>query len=430
MNYIDSVKVEGFWGERTLEFNFHDDVNFIIGINGSGKTTAINIVVSALTANLHELDRLEFSKILIKLKSSGSRKKPSITINKTAEKDKRFSSIIYEVKESASDKPVVMPLEDYQEQMMRRRYSKHMFERELYRRQGYSVPTSLKELVNVSWLSVHRSNVSHDDRDRGSDESISSVDRKLKELSDRLVRYFSSLGKEASEQIRSFEKEVFLSMLYRKSDKHFFSTAKNIDIEAGKEALKGIFEQFKVEPKEFVRRLDSHFDATAKAQEKLNLPREKMELSTTDISVLIGTERIGYIVDEWNESIKKRTEIFYPRDTFLNIINSMMQRKTFKINAQNELQVTTQSGKDLPIHRLSSGEKQLLIVLGEALLQKKKPWVYIADEPELSLHIRWQESLVGNLRSINPNSQIIFATHSPDVVSTFDEKVFDMESMF
>ena len=102
----------------------------------------------------------------------------------------------------------------------------------------------------------------------------------------------------------------------------------------------------------------------------------------------------------------------------------------FKINAQNELQVTTQSGKDLPIHRLSSGEKQLLIVLGEALLQKKKPWVYIADEPELSLHIRWQESLVGNLRSINPNSQIIFATHSPDVVSTFDEKVFDMESMF
>jgi predicted ATP-binding protein involved in virulence len=428
MNYIDSVKVEGFWGERALEFNFHDDVNFIIGINGSGKTTAINIVVSALTANFQELDRLEFSKIIIKLKSSTSRKKPSITINKTTEKERPFSSIVYEVKESASDKPIVMSLDDYEEQMMLRRYPKHMFERELYRRQGYSVSSSLKKLANVSWLSVHRSNVNHEDRD--SDEPISSVDRKLKELSNRLVRYFSSLGKEASEQFINFQKEVFLSMLYRKGNKPFFSTAKKIDIEAEKKALKGIFEQFKVEPKEFTGKLDSHFDALGKAQEKLHSPDEKLGLNTTDISVLIGTERIDYIVDEWNDSIKKRENIFHPRDTFLSIINSMMQRKTFTINAQNELQVTTQSGKDLPIHRLSSGEKQLLIVLGEALLQEKKPWVYIADEPELSLHIRWQESLVENLRSINPNSQIIFATHSPDVVSTFDDKVFDMERMF
>jgi predicted ATP-binding protein involved in virulence len=79
---------------------------------------------------------------------------------------------------------------------------------------------------------------------------------------------------------------------------------------------------------------------------------------------------------------------------------------------------------------LSSGEKQLLIVLGEALLQEKQAWVYIADEPELSLHVKWQESLVENLRTINPNAQIVFATHSPDVVSTFGDKVFDMERMF
>jgi len=38
--------------------------------------------------------------------------------------------------------------------------------------------------------------------------------------------------------------------------------------------------------------------------------------------------------------------------------------------------------------------------------------------------------LVENLRAINPNSQIIFATHSPDVVSVFSDKIFDMESMF
>ncbi len=426
MNYIDSVKVEGFWGERTLEFNFHDDINFIIGINGSGKTTAINIVVAALTANFQELDRLEFSKITIKLKSSISRKLPSITINKKAGKGKPFSSIVYDIKESASEKGLSLSLDDYEEQMMIRRYPRHIFERELYRRQGSSISSELKKIANISWLSVHRSNLTQEEREI--DESISGVDRKLKELSNRLVRYFSTLGKESSEQIINFQKEVFLSMLYRKSKKPFFSTAKTLNIEEEKQALKSIFEQFKVDPSEFKGRLDIHFDALGKAQEKFN--SKDPQLTTTDIAVLFGTERIDYIVDQWNSSIKKRESIFEPKDTFLRIINSMMQRKTFTINARNELKITTQSGKDLPVHHLSSGEKQLIIVLGEALLQEKQPWVYIADEPELSLHVRWQESLVENLRAINPNAQIIFATHSPDVVSIFDNKIFDMEKMF
>jgi len=338
-----------------------------------------------------------------------------------------FSSIVYEIRESATEKPLTVSLDDYEEQMMLRGYPRYIMERELYKRQGNSLSSSLEKLVNVSWLSVHRSSSKLNESEKENYES--SVDRKLKELSNRLVRYFSTLGKKGSEQFEIFQKEVFLSMLIRKSGKPVFSTVKSINLDEEKNALEGIFNQFKVAPKDFKNKLDGHFDALAKAQEKL-LSNEALRLNTTDISVLISTERIDYIVDEWNRSIEKREEIFKPRDTFLKIVNSMMQRKEFSINSQNELQITTQSGKNLPIHRLSSGEKQLLIVLGEALLQEKQPWVYIADEPELSLHVRWQESLVENLRSINPNSQIIFATHSPDVVSIFDDKVFDMEKMF
>lgn len=61
----------------------------------------------------------------------------------------------------------------------------------------------------------------------------------------------------------------------------------------------------------------------------------------------------------------------------------------------------------------------MLIILGEALLQQKIPSIYIADEPELSLHVEWQQSLITNLLRINPGGQIIFATHSPDIVSTY-----------
>ena len=38
------------------------------------------------------------------------------------------------------------------------------------------------------------------------------------------------------------------------------------------------------------------------------------------------------------------------------------------------------------------------------------------DEPEVSLHIEWQERLINTIRLINPNVQIILTTHSPAVI--------------
>jgi predicted ATPase len=99
------------------------------------------------------------------------------------------------------------------------------------------------------------------------------------------------------------------------------------------------------------------------------------------------------------------------------------------INERNELKAEMEGEKSLGLTDLSSGEKQLIIILGEALLQQKAPWIYIADEPELSLHVSWQEKLTANLRQINPSAQIIFATHSPDIVGRFESKVFDMEKL-
>jgi len=72
-------------------------------------------------------------------------------------------------------------------------------------------------------------------------------------------------------------------------------------------------------------------------------------------------------------------------------------------------------------------KKQLLIILGEGLLQSAAPLIYIADEPELSVHVDWQEDLVDSIKSVHPMSQIIFATHSPDIVSHYGKSVINME---
>jgi predicted ATPase len=113
----------------------------------------------------------------------------------------------------------------------------------------------------------------------------------------------------------------------------------------------------------------------------------------------------------------------------LHVINTLLQRKELFISEKNELTVKTQSGKIFPLTNLSSGEKQLLIILGQSLLQEENVHIYIADEPELSLHVEWQEKLVSSLKSLNPNSQIIFATHSPDIVGGFSRSVINVEEV-
>lgn len=65
----------------------------------------------------------------------------------------------------------------------------------------------------------------------------------------------------------------------------------------------------------------------------------------------------------------------------------------------------------------------------EALLQEKRNVIFIADEPELSLHVKWQEKLINAIRELNPNAQLIIATHSPDIVADYRNKVIDMEGI-
>ena len=67
-------------------------------------------------------------------------------------------------------------------------------------------------------------------------------------------------------------------------------------------------------------------------------------------------------------------------------------------------------------YQLSSGEKQMLIILLTVLVQNHENYVLFMDEPEVSLHFEWQKQLISLVRDLNPNVQVILTTHSPAVV--------------
>ena len=128
-----------------------------------------------------------------------------------------------------------------------------------------------------------------------------------------------------------------------------------------------------------------------------------------------------------------REHIFALLRHYEEAVNSFLDDKSVEVDDSGDLKIKSSSGSNLDWHFLSSGEKQILILLTEALLRVNEPVVYIADEPELSLHIRWQVKLLKSLISLGKHlktpseqMQIIIATHSPDIVGNFQDKVIDL----
>ncbi len=89
--------------------------------------------------------------------------------------------------------------------------------------------------------------------------------------------------------------------------------------------------------------------------------------------------------------------------------------KNIQIDPHTNHLVFIDDGEVIPLYKLSSGEKQLLLILMRVFLMEEEPYILLMDEPEISLHIEWQYILFEEIRRLNRNCQIITSTHSPSL---------------
>jgi predicted ATP-dependent endonuclease of OLD family len=115
---------------------------------------------------------------------------------------------------------------------------------------------------------------------------------------------------------------------------------------------------------------------------------------------------------------------------FIEIIDHLFKDTDKKINQEkNEIAFMGANGELSP-YDLSSGEKQILVILLTTLVQDNKPAIIFMDEPEISLHFDWQKKLIQYMRELNPNAQIILATHSPAlIIEGWRDKVKDVRDL-
>ncbi len=127
----------------------------------------------------------------------------------------------------------------------------------------------------------------------------------------------------------------------------------------------------------------------------------------------------------------KREEIYGKKNLFLRTINQLFEKTGKKIESDKNNEIVFRKDDEiLTPYQLSSGEKQVLIILLTVLIQDNEPYILIMDEPEISLHTDWQENLINIIRDLNHNIQVILTTHSPALVMRgWMDKVTEMEDI-
>ncbi|MDR1416580.1 MAG: ATP-binding protein [Prevotellaceae bacterium] len=108
--------------------------------------------------------------------------------------------------------------------------------------------------------------------------------------------------------------------------------------------------------------------------------------------------------------------LMHQQQQFLEMVDLLFEETGKKIDREQNEVIFSCGKETLTPYQLSSGEKQMLIILLTVLVQDGKAAILLMDEPEISLHFDWQKKLIQYTLELNPNVQIILATHSPAMI--------------
>ena len=476
MSSIKSFNITKLWGNRNIDLTFHKDVNLLIGPNASGKTTILNLLHSILTMDLRSISDIDFEEAVIELGDFKTRDIRSSNFSSES-KDGRDSEISPIENSSDSESPPTEELyaSGFEDEFVhtatvttvveKSRFLKMEIDGEesfsfeldiISGRLAYTdetgsrarrtpsarfvrertVPKELYDkvsnLVPLVWLPVSRRLlVSEYDEERYKANSLESVDVRLNKLLEGVSRYHTILNAQLSERYREFERQVLSAILYSKDQDQPHLILESIrsasPTEDEKNQLLGAFEAAGFLDEQMASRINEHFAAAKESVERIRASKDA-DLGFVDTLILPLINRTKDMVKYARELEKDREAAFATLRLYEDSVNSFLHNKSIKVDHSGRLKVGSSSPTDLDPLRLSSGEKQILILLTEALLQSDRPVVYIADEPELSLHVIWQEKLLKSLVELGGEKiQLIVATHSPDIVGEYFDNIIDLE---
>ena len=205
---IKYISIKGFWGEYVCCSEFNNDINIIIGKNGTGKTTFMNILHAVLSLDIDELRDNEFEKVTLSLINNEEEKEIVVIKN---EDDFRVN-VTYIIDGEKYD--MNLPMGDTPSYVRRRYFDKYE-----------KLKDNINKYIKLFSLSVYRNRKNYEyerERERGNfyrKGMLSSTDFYLNELLIELGKYQLELTQSSKKISEDLQRDVLLSLLYTNEEK-------------------------------------------------------------------------------------------------------------------------------------------------------------------------------------------------------------------
>ncbi len=154
----------------------------------------------------------------------------------------------------------------------------------------------------------------------------------------------------------------------------------------------------------------------------------RIETEQNDLIVLLKL-----YVDDSHEKLNPYEDLSKKIRLFMSIVNKRFKHKRLEINKaegfifrSTVIRLDDGTYAKIPHSKLSSGEQHELVLFYKLIFNSKVGDLVLVDEPELSLHISWQNKFINDLKEVAAMNGIsaVIATHSPDIISeNWDLKV-------
>ncbi|KAA6455971.1 ATP-binding protein [Acidobacteria bacterium AB60] len=163
------------------------------------------------------------------------------------------------------------------------------------------------------------------------------------------------------------------------------------------------------------------------------------ELSTTEFKKALQSRSpaqktlAAELLKPYIKSLESRLDAVEPIytliDEFVRTINGFLRDKSISFKQSEGFAIRNRLDSPLKPADLSSGEQQLLLLFSYVLTAREMPSVFIIDEPEISLNIKWQRQLIQSLLDITNGARIqfIFASHSMELLAQHRDRVVRLD---